>query len=98
MRGHQDIHRTQIGEFLHIVAGHAAEEGKLPVDDFVVAERQDEVFGECITDGERKLTVMVAAVNRVQLEIIKRVMHPAHIPLESKTETAEVERTGDAGP
>ena len=93
VRRHQDIHRAQVGEFLHVVAGHAAEEGEFSVDDLVVAEREDEVFGERVADGKRELAVVVAAVDRVQLEIVERVVHPAHVPFEREPEAAEVERT-----
>ena len=42
--------------------------------------------------------VVVAAVDRVLLEVAERVVHPAHVPLEAEAEPAEVRRARDAGP
>ncbi len=41
---------------------------------------------------------MVAAVDRLALEVFKRVVHPAHVPLQAEAETTEVDRSRDARP
>ena len=50
------IHGTekqpQIGELPPIVAGHLVDERMLAVDDFIMRQRQDEVFREGVKPGE----------------------------------------------
>ena len=50
------------------------------------------------TSAERQLVVVVAAVDRVLLEVLERVVHPAHVPLEAEAQPAEVRRARDARP
>ena len=42
--------------------------------------------------------VVVAAVDRVLLEVAQRVVHPAHVPLEAEAQAADVGRPRDARP
>ena len=42
--------------------------------------------------------MVVAAVDRVLLEVAERVVHPAHVPLEAEAETAEIGRARHTGP
>ena len=39
--------------------------------------------------AEGQLVVVVAAVDRVLLEVAERVVHPAHVPLEAEAEAAQ---------
>ena len=98
MGPHVGVQRAQVGELLPAVAGHLAEERALAVHDLVVGQRQDEVLAEGVHQAERQLVVVVAAVDRVLLEVLQRVVHPAHVPLEAEAEAAEVGRPRDAGP
>ena len=66
--------------------------------DLVVRQRQDEVLGERVDQREGQLVVVVAAVDRVVLEVLERVVHPAHVPLEAEAEPAQVGRPRDARP
>ena len=68
------------------------------MDDLVVRERQDEVLAEGVDQAEGQLVVVVAAVDRVLLEVRQRVVHPAHVPLEAEAEAADVGRPRDARP
>ena len=68
------------------------------MDDLVVRQRQDEVLAERVDEAERQLVVVVAAVDRVLLEVLQRVVHPAHVPLEAEAEAADVRRPRDARP
>ena len=59
---------------------------------------QHEVLAERVQHRERHLVVVVAAVHRVTLDELQRVVHPAHVPLHRKAKPAKVGRAGDAGP
>ena len=63
----------------------------------VVRERQHEVLGKGIEQAEGQLVVMMLAVDRLALQILQRVVHEAHVPLEAEAETARVRRLRDAG-
>ena len=42
--------------------------------------------------------MVVAAVDRVPLEVVERVVHPPHVPFEAESEAPEVHGPADAGP
>jgi hypothetical protein len=42
--------------------------------------------------------VIATAEQRIGLKILQRVVHPPHVPLEIKTETAAVDRMTDLRP
>ena len=65
--------------------------------DLVVRQRQDEVLAEGVEQRERELVVVVAPVDRVLLEVVEHVVHPAHVPLEAEAEPAEVGRPRHRG-
>ncbi len=64
----------------------------------VMGERQNEVLVERIDQAEGELPVVVAPVDRILLHVRQRVVHPAHVPLEVKPETAHVGRPRDHRP
>ena len=68
------------------------EQRALAVHDLVVRERQDEVLVPGVDHRERELVVVEAAVHRLLREVLERVVHPAHVPLEAEAEPAEVGR------
>src|SRR3970040_1393594 len=84
--------QAQIGEFLPVVAGHFPEEGTLAVYHLIVGERQNKVFVKCVPDAEGKLIMMIFAVDGIERKIFQRVVHPAHVPLQAKAQSAEVSR------
>src|ERR1700682_176611 len=92
------VKESEIGELLPHVAGHFVEKRIFAVDNFVVRERQHEVLGESVEHREGELVLMVFAMNGVGGEISEGVVHPAHVPLETKTETTEIGRARDTGP
>ena len=65
VRVHVAVERAQRRRLLPVVAGHLAEHRALPVHDFVVRERQDEVLAEGVDQRERQVPVIVAAVDRI---------------------------------
>ena len=83
---HQAIERAQVGELLPRVAGHLAQQRTLAVHHFVVRERQHKVFAEGVHQPKRQQVLVVAAVHRVELHVVQRVVHPAHIPFEVKAQ------------
>ena len=89
---------AQIGEFLPAVAGHFVDEGAFAVNDFVVGEYEDEVFVEGIDEAKGEVVVVVFAVDRFFGDVGQGVVHPAHVPFESKAEAAQINGARDAGP
>ena len=98
MGEHPRVQRAQVRELLPAVARHLGEHRALAVHDLVVRERQDEVLRERVDERERQLVVMPAAVDRLELEVGERVVHPAHVPLEAEAEAAEVGRPRHSRP
>ena len=97
MRPHESEIGAQVGEPLPAVAGHLAYEGPLPVDHFVVRDRQHEALGEGIDQTEGHLVVMVGAIDGLVLDVLQSVVHPAHVPFEREAEPLR-QRRRDAGP
>ena len=48
--------------------------------------------------GKRHLVVVVLAEIRVQLHIIEKIMHPAHVPLERKAQAVVLRLARHLGP
>src|SRR5207247_3579356 len=69
------------GELPPVVPRHLMEKRFLAVDHFVVREREAEVFVEGVEHPERERGVMVLAVDRSELHVLVRVVHPPHLPL-----------------
>jgi len=59
------VEKTEIGELLPQVAGHFVEQRAFAVDDFVVGEREKEIFGEGVEERESEFVVFVFAVDGV---------------------------------
>ena len=65
MRPHEAQIRPVRGALLPPVAGHLGHQRPLPVDDFVVGDRQDVVLAVRVHHGEGHLVVVVLAVDRL---------------------------------
>jgi hypothetical protein len=96
MRPHEAEVRAQRREPLPRVAGHFRGERALAVHDLVVRQRQHEALGERIDEPERHPVVVIAAMDRVFVQIRERVVHPAHVPFEIEAEAAVAGRRGHA--
>src|SRR5690606_18539829 len=59
LREHVAEEQAQVREALPLIAGHAVEQGALPVYDLVVRERQHEVLVERVHHAERQLTMVI---------------------------------------
>ncbi len=86
------------------VARHLRHQRLLAVHDLVVGDRQDVVLAVGVHHREGHLVVVVPAVHRLLLDVLQRVVHPAHVPLQAEAQPAEAARTlvvgraGDAVP
>src|SRR5215467_8495463 len=89
---HEAVISAQIGKALPFIARHAPENRTLAVHNLVMGERQDEVLEECVVQAEKDLAVMMFAVDRVLADVFERVVHPPHVPLVAKPETAPIHR------
>ena len=92
MAEHEAVIGAQIGEALPVVAGHAAEHRALAVHDFVMRQRQDEIFRKRVMQAEQDIAVMMLAVDRILADVIQRVVHPAHVPFVAEAEPAIFDR------
>ena len=63
------------------------------MNDFIVRQREDEIFGERIKQAERELVLVEPPMDRIVTKILQHVVHPAHVPLERKAKP-----TGVGGP
>ena len=68
------------------------------MNDFIVRQGQDEVFAEGVNHAEGQRAVLVLAVDWVQRNVPQSVVHPAHVPLQTEAQTAEVGRPRNARP
>ena len=62
--------QAQIGELLPQVAGHFVKERAFSVDDFIVGEGEDEIFGEGVEHRESDFVVLVFAVDGIERKIL----------------------------
>ena len=90
------VHRLQLAQALRLGAGSLHGHGTFPVDHFIMTEDQDIVFRESIVRDMGQRAVVPFAVHRVQLEVAKGIVHPAHVPFEGETETAVADVLRDA--
>ncbi len=92
MSEHEGVIGAQVGEALPVVAGHSADQRTLAVDDFVMGQWQDEIFGKGIVQTEQDIAVMILAMDRVLADVVQRVVHPAHVPFVAETQPAIFDR------
>ena len=62
---HEPIAGAQIGQLLPTVAGHLGQHGALPMHNFIVRQRQDEIFVKRVDQAEGDVALVVFAVHRV---------------------------------
>ena len=90
MRVHPGVEQPEVGKLLPFVPRHFVNEGAFTVDDLVVAEDQDEMFMVGVEEGEGDFALVEAPVHGLPAHVVQEVVHPAHVPLESKPKAAEV--------
>src|ERR1041385_332136 len=98
MSVHPSVKHSEVSEFLPFVARHFCDERAFAVHHFVMAQHQNKVLLKCVDERERDVAVMKAPVNRIETHILEEVVHPTHVPFETKAEAAQVSRTRHAWP
>ena len=68
------------------------------MDDFVVAQNENEVFFEGVKEGEGDVALVKFAVTGIAVHEVEKVVHPAEIPFQTKTKTAQISRLGNPRP
>src|SRR5258708_12041929 len=92
MAKHETVEKPQVRKFLPFVAGHLPQHGALPVNDLIMRERQNKILGKGINQAEGDQVVMITAKDWVLRHVVEHVVHPTHVPLESKPEASEISR------
>ena len=83
------VQRAESRKLLLVAAEHFVKHGLLPVHDLVVRIGEDEVFRKSVHHGKRQLIVAALAEQRIGREIVERIVHVAHVPLEAEAESAD---------
>ena len=68
------------------------------MNDLVVANREHEFLVIGIEHRESQLAVVILAIGRVFFDVLKGVVHPAHVPLEAIAQAAAIGRRAHAAP
>ena len=85
-------------KFLAVLARHLVDQRAFAVYHLIVGKWQDIVLRKSIHHAESQFIVVVGAVDWVQRNIAEHIVHPAHIPLEVKAQSAHIRRLGDQRP
>ena len=99
MAHHKPVCGPQILRLLfQVCARHLSDHGSLAVHHLVVGEYQNKVLAVSVQHGERQLTVIIFAEQRVAAHVVGEVVHPTHVPLEVKAQSALLRLPRDHGP
>src|SRR6266480_3782879 len=98
MAVHPRVKHSQVGELLPFVARHLRQQRTFAVHYYIVAQYQNEMFGERVEQRERDVAVMKTAKDRIETHVFKKVVHPTHVPFEPEPESAEINRSRNARP
>ena len=98
MAPHEPVIGAQVGQLGGVVAGHLFQHAALAMHHFVMADRQDVVFAEPVDQAKGHQVMMIAAMDRILLDIAQGVVHPAHVPLEPEAQPAVVHGRRHARP
>ena len=89
----QPCEQPQVRKTLPLVPWHPPQQGTLAVHDLVMGKGQHEVLAERVDGRKGDLLVVKPPVDRVQRDVLQRIMHPAHVPLHGKAQTSQVSRS-----
>src|SRR3954470_21369151 len=89
---HPGVEHPEVRKLLPLLARHFADHRLLSVNDLVVAQHEHEVLLKRVDQGKRDVSVVKPAVDRIERHVLKEVVHPTHVPFESKTKTAKIRR------
>ena len=88
MGKHESIGCAEICKLELALARHLADHRALSMHDLIVRKGQNKVLAVRIDHTERQLTVVMGTEDRIELHIIKEIIHPAHVPLIIKAKSA----------
>ena len=54
-------------------------------------ERQHEILVKRVQHAEGEQVVLILAMDGIVLEVLERVVHPSHIPLQPEAQSADVD-------
>src|SRR5438067_10460799 len=92
MPEHPRIKHPQIGELLPDIPRHFRKQRAFPINNFIVAQHQNEMLLKSVEEREGNVSLMKPPVNRIKLHVMEKVVHPAHIPFKAEPESAKVSR------
>ena len=93
----EGVEAFERGELLLNAAGSLCEHRVLEMDDLVMAQHEHVILREGIVRRVRELAVLPVAVYGVLADILERVVHPAHVPLELKPQPTVIDARRHAG-
>src|SRR5579862_5210842 len=94
-RPHVAKQRTHVGKLLPTVARHLRKQRALAVHDLIMRDRQYEIFAPRIQHSEGQVAMVILAMNRIEREVLQRIVHPSHVPFESEAQPTGEGRTAD---
>ena len=93
---HVQIKCARLWELSVIIPRHLLDDRRLPMNHLVMRKREQISFVVEIGHREGQLVILLPAIRRIGPEKIQCVVHPAHIPLIVKAQTALRDRFCDA--
>jgi hypothetical protein len=98
MSVHEAIERAEIRKALPLVTGHFVEQGPFSMRHFIMRQHQDIIFIEGVEEPDRNLILMKEPMDRLVAEVIKHVVHPAHVLFEGEAQSSGIGGTRDFRP
>ena len=89
---HIHVHCPGLWKFFFIVTTHFLNNGRLAMYHFIMRQRQYIRFIIIVHHGKRKFMIVCGTILRCCPEIIQCIIHPSHIPLIVKSESAVTHR------
>ena len=84
MGPHVRIHEPKVGKFSPLISRHLVQHRALAVHHFVMTKWKHEVLVVVVHHAKGKFVLVELTEVRIHLEIVKRVMHPAHHPFHAE--------------
>ena len=98
MPKHIRISSAEICVLVHLIPRHFIHHGAFQMHHFIMGQGQNILFMFIIAHGKSQSVMISFAINRVKLHIFTEVVHPAHIPFESETQSVPAYLAAHMGP
>ena len=98
MPGHKCIARLQVRIFIESKPRHLVEHGAFQMHHLIVGENKDVVLAVRIGTCKCHHVVGILSEIRIQLHVLCKIMHPAHVPLQAEAQSVVFRRTGHLRP